>query len=105
MIICGVSCAILNSRSKIVAMEIQISALKEDLETEHQRWRAAQANYERQVTYSSNKFSFIYDSCFDLIHLTNTTSSFEFIMDIQFQGLLILGANANLVLKLFFGTM
>jgi hypothetical protein len=31
-------------------MEIQISALKEDLEKEHQRWRAAQANYERQVT-------------------------------------------------------
>ncbi|KAF3448815.1 hypothetical protein FNV43_RR09528 [Rhamnella rubrinervis] len=39
--------------SKIVAMEIQISALKEDLETEHQRWRAAQANYERQVILQS----------------------------------------------------
>lgn len=32
-------------------MEIQISAVKEDLEKEHQRWRAAQANYERQVTF------------------------------------------------------
>ncbi|XP_048326058.2 nuclear-pore anchor isoform X2 [Ziziphus jujuba] len=39
--------------SKIVAMEVQISALKEDLETEHQRWRAAQANYERQVILQS----------------------------------------------------
>ncbi|KAF3456445.1 hypothetical protein FNV43_RR01095 [Rhamnella rubrinervis] len=40
-------------RSKIVAMEIQISALKEDLEIEHQRWLAAQANYERQVILQS----------------------------------------------------
>ncbi|KAK9278500.1 hypothetical protein L1049_028066 [Liquidambar formosana] len=39
--------------SCIVAMEIQISALKEDLEKEHQRWRAAQANYERQVILQS----------------------------------------------------
>jgi len=35
--------------SQIVALESQISALKEDLEKEHERWRAAQANYERQV--------------------------------------------------------
>ncbi|XP_059455352.1 nuclear-pore anchor isoform X2 [Corylus avellana] len=39
--------------SQIVQMEIQISALKEDLEKEHQRWRAAQANYERQVVLQS----------------------------------------------------
>lgn len=30
-------------------MEIQISGLKEHLDKEHQRWRAAQTNYERQV--------------------------------------------------------
>lgn len=35
--------------SQIAALEIQVSTLKEDLEKEHQRWRAAQANYERQV--------------------------------------------------------
>ncbi|XP_040999238.1 nuclear-pore anchor-like [Juglans microcarpa x Juglans regia] len=35
--------------SQILAMEIQISVLKEDLEKEHQRWRGAQTNYERQV--------------------------------------------------------
>lgn len=35
--------------SQIMALETQVSALKEDLEKEHQRWRSAQANYERQV--------------------------------------------------------
>ncbi|KAG6625188.1 nuclear-pore anchor-like isoform X1 [Carya illinoinensis] len=35
--------------SQILAMEIQISGLKEDLEKQHQRWRGAQTNYERQV--------------------------------------------------------
>ncbi|KAB1212855.1 Nuclear-pore anchor [Morella rubra] len=39
--------------SQILVLEIQISALKEDLEKEHQRWRAAQANYERQVILQS----------------------------------------------------
>lgn len=39
--------------SQIVALESQISALKEDLEKEHERWRAAQANYERQVILQS----------------------------------------------------
>ncbi|CAK9179681.1 unnamed protein product [Ilex paraguariensis] len=39
--------------SQIVVMETQISALKDDLETEHQRWRTSQANYERQVILQS----------------------------------------------------
>ncbi|XP_022142171.1 nuclear-pore anchor isoform X2 [Momordica charantia] len=39
--------------SKIQEMEIQISYLKEDLERELQKWRAAQANYERQVILQS----------------------------------------------------
>ncbi|XP_019183397.1 PREDICTED: nuclear-pore anchor isoform X3 [Ipomoea nil] len=39
--------------SQIGVMEIQISSLKDDLEKEHQRWRAAQANYERQVILQS----------------------------------------------------
>ncbi|KAL5972514.1 hypothetical protein ACLOJK_039318 [Asimina triloba] len=39
--------------SQIVAMEIQISSLKEDLEKEHQRWRNSQENYERQVILQS----------------------------------------------------
>lgn len=37
--------------SQITAMEVQISALKKNLEEEHDRWRCAQANYERQVTF------------------------------------------------------
>ncbi|XP_065853782.1 nuclear-pore anchor isoform X2 [Euphorbia lathyris] len=39
--------------SKIMALENQVSALKEDLEKEHQRWRSAQDNYERQVVLQS----------------------------------------------------
>ncbi|CAK9308499.1 unnamed protein product [Citrullus colocynthis] len=39
--------------SKIQEMEIQISYLKEDLEREQQKWRTAQANYERQVILQS----------------------------------------------------
>lgn len=35
--------------SQISEMEIQISGLKEHLDKEHQKWRAAQTNYERQV--------------------------------------------------------
>ncbi|KAE9621513.1 putative nucleoprotein TPR/MLP1 [Lupinus albus] len=44
---------ILSKSSQISAMEIQISALKEQLDKEHQRWRAAQTNYERQVILQS----------------------------------------------------
>ncbi|GAV64888.1 TPR_MLP1_2 domain-containing protein, partial [Cephalotus follicularis] len=44
-------CAIKISQN--VLMETQISALKEDLEKEHERWLAAQANYERQVVLQS----------------------------------------------------
>ena len=36
-------------RSQVAVLETQISSLKDDLEKEHQKARAAQANYERQV--------------------------------------------------------
>ncbi|KAL3625105.1 hypothetical protein CASFOL_031773 [Castilleja foliolosa] len=39
--------------SQIVLLESLISALKDDLEREHQRWRTAQGNYERQVILQS----------------------------------------------------
>ncbi|XP_050941525.1 nuclear-pore anchor-like isoform X2 [Cucumis melo] len=39
--------------AKIQEMEIQISYLKEDLERQQQKWRTAQANYERQVILQS----------------------------------------------------
>ncbi|XP_020208398.1 nuclear-pore anchor-like [Cajanus cajan] len=44
---------ILTKSSQISEMEIQISGLKENLEMEHQKWRAAQTNYERQVVLQS----------------------------------------------------
>ncbi|GER37546.1 nuclear pore anchor [Striga asiatica] len=40
--------------SQIVVFESQLSALKDDLETEHQRWRTAQDNYERQHQIKPN---------------------------------------------------
>ncbi|CAN8233681.1 unnamed protein product [Cochlearia groenlandica] len=39
--------------SQIEAMNIQMSILKSDLETEHEKWRVAQRNYERQVILQS----------------------------------------------------
>ncbi|TKY49466.1 Nuclear-pore anchor [Spatholobus suberectus] len=44
---------ILTKSSQISATEIQISGLKENLDREHQKWRAAQTNYERQVVLQS----------------------------------------------------
>nr|XP_027063206.1 nuclear-pore anchor [Coffea arabica] len=40
--------------SQVAVLETQISSLKDDLEKEHQRARAAQANYERQVILQSD---------------------------------------------------
>ncbi|KAL8470223.1 hypothetical protein ACS0TY_032908 [Phlomoides rotata] len=39
--------------SQIEKMESEISALKEDLDREHKKWRTAQDNYERQVILQS----------------------------------------------------
>lgn len=36
-------------RAQIDALETQLSSLKGDLDKEHERWRTAQHNYERQV--------------------------------------------------------
>ncbi|XP_027342867.1 nuclear-pore anchor isoform X2 [Abrus precatorius] len=44
---------VLTKSSQISAMEIQISGLKEHLDKEQQKWRAAQTNYERQVILQS----------------------------------------------------
>ncbi|XP_061375353.1 nuclear-pore anchor-like, partial [Gastrolobium bilobum] len=44
---------ILTKSSQISAMEIQISSFKEQLDKEHQKWRGAQTNYERQVILQS----------------------------------------------------
>ncbi|KAL0665462.1 hypothetical protein Bca4012_102300 [Brassica carinata] len=39
--------------SQIEAMNIQMSTMKDDLEKEHEKWRVAQRNYERQVILQS----------------------------------------------------
>ncbi|KAM7250664.1 hypothetical protein ACFE04_022547 [Oxalis oulophora] len=39
--------------TQIASMEVHFSALREDLEKEQEKWRAAQANYERQVLLQS----------------------------------------------------
>ena len=36
------------------SLESQMSAMKDNLEKEHQRWRTAQDNYERQVILQSD---------------------------------------------------
>ncbi|XP_011012854.1 PREDICTED: nuclear-pore anchor [Populus euphratica] len=71
--------------SQIVVLESQISALKEDLEKEHERWRAAQANYERQVilqsetiqelTKTSQALSLLQQEASDLRKLVDTQKS------------------------------
>ncbi|XP_026391680.1 nuclear-pore anchor-like isoform X2 [Papaver somniferum] len=40
--------------SKMMAMELELSSLKEDLGKENERWRNAQNNYERQVILQSD---------------------------------------------------
>lgn len=46
-------------------LEIRIVSLKDDLEREHQRWRSAQDNYERQVrcTFGAKFFVFFCYYC------------------------------------------
>ncbi|XP_058722838.1 nuclear-pore anchor-like isoform X2 [Vicia villosa] len=44
---------ILTKTSQISEMEVQMSGLKEHLDKEHQKWRSAQTNYERQVILQS----------------------------------------------------
>lgn len=53
-------------RSQFEVMEAQLSNLKDDLEKERQKSRAAQANYERQVflKVSSRSFFFFYKFSF-----------------------------------------
>ncbi|ESW21146.1 hypothetical protein PHAVU_005G045700 [Phaseolus vulgaris] len=73
---------ILTKSSQISALEIQLSGLKENLDMEHQKWRAAQTNYERQVvlqsetiqelTKTSEALSLLQEEASELRKLTNT---------------------------------
>ncbi|CAJ1958251.1 unnamed protein product [Sphenostylis stenocarpa] len=73
---------ILTKSSQISALEIQLSGLKENLDREHQKWRAAQTNYERQVvlqsetiqelTKTSEALALLQEEASELRKLTNT---------------------------------
>ncbi|KAK6926183.1 Nucleoprotein TPR/MLP1 [Dillenia turbinata] len=67
--------------SQITALEIQISALKEDLENEHQRWRTAQANYERQVILQSETIQELTKTSQALALLQDETSELRRLTD------------------------
>ncbi|XP_047158317.1 nuclear-pore anchor [Vigna umbellata] len=73
---------ILTKSSQISALEIQLSGLKENLDREYQKWRAAQTNYERQVvlqsetiqelTKTSEALSLLQEEASELRKLNNT---------------------------------
>ncbi|KAF9677029.1 hypothetical protein SADUNF_Sadunf08G0064800 [Salix dunnii] len=69
--------------SQLVALESQISALKEDLEKEHERWRAAQANYERQVILQSETIQELTKTSQALSSLQQEASGLRKLVDAQ----------------------
>ncbi|KAB5512050.1 hypothetical protein DKX38_029078 [Salix brachista] len=64
-------------------LESQSSALKEDLEKEHERWRAAQANYERQVILQSETIQELTKTSQALSSLQQEASSLRKLVDAQ----------------------
>ncbi|KAB2636957.1 nuclear-pore anchor [Pyrus ussuriensis x Pyrus communis] len=71
----------LTKTSQIVSLEIQISALKEDLEKERQRSRSAQANYERQVILQSETIQELTKTSQDLAMLQEKMSELRKLAD------------------------
>ncbi|KAJ6322496.1 hypothetical protein OIU77_012355 [Salix suchowensis] len=69
--------------SQLVALESQSSALKEDLEKEHERWRAAQANYERQVILQSETIQELTKTSQALSSLQQEASGLRKLVDAQ----------------------
>ncbi|XP_009592361.1 nuclear-pore anchor [Nicotiana tomentosiformis] len=68
--------------SQISNLEAQISALKDDLDKEHQRWRAAQVNYERQVILQSETIQELTRTSQALAALQEESSELRKISDI-----------------------
>ncbi|GLU08559.1 hypothetical protein SLE2022_254650 [Rubroshorea leprosula] len=69
--------------SQIEVMETQISALKEDLEKEHEKWRVAQANYERQVILQSETIQELTKTSQTLASLQQEASELRKLADVQ----------------------
>nr|XP_016471043.1 PREDICTED: nuclear-pore anchor-like [Nicotiana tabacum] len=68
--------------SQISNLEAQITALKDDLDKEHQRWRAAQVNYERQVILQSETIQELTRTSQALAALQEESSELRKISDI-----------------------
>uniref|UniRef100_A0A2P2MGP2 Uncharacterized protein MANES_16G052800 n=1 Tax=Rhizophora mucronata TaxID=61149 RepID=A0A2P2MGP2_RHIMU len=69
--------------SQILAMEIQVSVLKEDLEKEHEQWQVAKANYERQVVLQSETIKELAKTSQALTSLQQEASDLRKLTDTQ----------------------
>ncbi|KAL5100700.1 hypothetical protein RYX36_005027 [Vicia faba] len=74
---------ILTKTSQISEMEIQMSGLKEHLEKEHQKWRSAQTNYERQVILQSETIQELTKTSESLASLQEDASKLRKLTDAQ----------------------
>ncbi|CAN1263025.1 Nuclear-pore anchor [Linum perenne] len=75
-----------NKTSQTAALEMQVSALKEDLEKEHERWRSAQTNYERQVILQSETIQELSRTSQTLASLQEEASGLRKLADEREQG-------------------
>ncbi|KAM0019898.1 putative nucleoprotein TPR/MLP1 [Helianthus debilis subsp. tardiflorus] len=66
----------------VEALESQLSAMKDDLEKEHQRWRTAQDNYERQVILQSDTIQELTKTSQELASIKETASELQRVFDI-----------------------
>ncbi|KAK8648810.1 hypothetical protein V6N13_129553 [Hibiscus sabdariffa] len=67
--------------SQIMVLETQISSMKENLENEHEKWRAAQANYERQVILQSETIQELTKTSQELALLKEEASELHKLVD------------------------
>ncbi|KAI3816544.1 hypothetical protein L1987_16245 [Smallanthus sonchifolius] len=67
---------------RIEAVESQLSAMKDDLEKEHQRWRTAQDNYERQVILQSETIQELTKTSQELASFKEKASELQRVSDI-----------------------
>ncbi|KAK8705798.1 hypothetical protein V6N13_049389 [Hibiscus sabdariffa] len=67
--------------SQIMVLETQISSMKENLENEHEKWRAAQANYERQVILQSETIQELTKTSQELALLKEEASELRKLVD------------------------
>ncbi|CAL5187045.1 unnamed protein product [Lathyrus oleraceus] len=74
---------ILTKTSQISEMEIQMSGLKEHLDKEHQKWRSAQTNYERQVVLQSETIQELTKTSELLASLQEEASKLRKLTDVQ----------------------